>query len=392
MKIRPFDRDDVHDVASLWQYWFRDKTRDPDPALVALARRIYVDDPNADDEIRPLVAEDDAGNMLGFLGTSVMPVMLDGEERKLAGVFPSVVDPSASTSVASLLLRKFLSGPQAFTFSDGGHVKFERIWEALGGQIAQLQSVRWVKLFRPANLGAMSAGGRSSVRPFMPLLRPLAGGADWLARQVAGGRLTAGSGPKRAAGRGAPEGSAGGAGKGAAGAATGFRAEPLTPARLVEVTPAIHAKARMRPLYDEAHVAWQFGEMARITEQGEFTAHLVLTPRGEPAGWYVYYMKRGGLSRVFALEAHARFLPQVVDQLFADADRRGAAALTGRMEPRLRAPMAQRGTLLYSGASLQMVHSKDKSLMDDAQLGRLAYSRLQGENWYWWAIDSRDVP
>lgn len=377
MRIRPFEERDAADVASLWQYWFRDKTRVPDPGLEALVRRIYLDDPNVDDELRPLVAEDLAGNMLGFLGVSVMPVEVDGERRKLAGVFPSVVDPSASTSVASLLLRRFLGGPQAFTLSDGGHVKFERIWEALGGQIAQLQSLRWVKLLRPASLGTLAAAGRASVKPFAPLLRPLAGGSDWLARRVAGGRLTARApGAKPAAqAQDAP-----------------LRAEPLTPARLVEVTPAMHARARLRPLYDEAHVAWQFGEMARIVEQGEFTANLVVTPEGEPAGWYVYYLKPGGVSRVFALEAHPRYLPQVVDQLFADADARGAGAVIGRMEPRLRRPLAERGVLVYPGGSLQMVHAKDRSLMDDAQLGRLAFSRLQGENWYWWAIDSRTVP
>src|SRR5690606_23224582 len=156
------------------------------------------------------------------------------------------------------------------------------------GQIAQLQSLRWVKLLRPASLGALAAAGRASVKPFAPLLRPLAGGSDWLARRVAGGRLTARApGAKPAAqAQDAP-----------------LRAEPLTPACLVEVTPAMHARARLRPLYDEAHVAWQFGEMARIVEQGEFTANLVVTPEGEPAGWYVYYLKPGGVSRVFALRS-----------------------------------------------------------------------------------------
>lgn len=375
MKIRPFEADDAEAVASLWQYWFKDKTRVPQPGLVSLVRRIYVEDPNVDDEVRSLVAEDERGRMLGFLGVSVMPVEVDGREEKMAGIFPSVVAPDAPTSVATFLLRRFLQGPQAFTLSDGGHVKFERIWEALGGQIAQMQSLRWVKVLRPAQLGASAGAGRRGVRSLLPLLRPLARGADVAVRRVAARRFTAAP-PARAGGSRSSTGE------------VPLVTEPLTPARLIEVTPALHGAARLRPLYDEAHVAWQFGEMARISEQGEFTARLVSTPQGEPVGWFVYYMKPGGVSRVFAIEAHERYLASVVDELIGDADRRGAGALMGRMEPRLRRVIAQRTEFVYPRGSLQMVHSKDATLMQDAQLGRLAYSRLQGENWYWWALDS----
>ena len=140
MRIRPFDERDVPQVASLWQYWFRDKTRTPDADLVELVRRIYLERPGGDPDVTSLVADDGRGAMLGFLGVTATPVVVDGQHRTLAGVFPSVVAPEASTTVASLLLRKFLAGPQALTISDGGHVKFERIWTMLGGGIAPTAS------------------------------------------------------------------------------------------------------------------------------------------------------------------------------------------------------------------------------------------------------------
>jgi len=89
---------------------------------------------------------------------------------------------------------------------------------------------------------------------------------------------------------------------------------------------------------------------------------------------------------VFALEAHDRSLDGVIDHLFFEADQLGAAALIGRLEPRLRRPMVARGCLVHASGSLQFVHSHDASLMDDALLGRLAFSRLDGENWYWWRL------
>ena len=375
MKIRPFEADDAYAVASLWQYWFRDKTREPAPGLEALARRIYAERPGAHPEITSLVAEDD-GALVGFLGVTTTPVVLDGEDATLAGVFPSVVDPDrASTTVASLLLRTFLRGPQAFTLSDGGHAKFERIWETLGGRIAQLQSLRWVKAFRPATTAAraLTRGGR---RPLRPLALPVAAGADWVARRAAPNRF--GSLPPRAPRERVPP--------------VPLAGEPLTPALLAEAVERVHAGKRLRPRPEEAALAWQLGEMARIVEQGALRATLVRDPAGGVAGWYVAYVQPGGVSRVFALEALPRYVDGVIDRLFADAEAAGAGALIGRLDPALRRPMAARGCFAHAGGSLMMVHARDASLMDDAELGRLAFSRLDGENWYWWAIVSGRVP
>lgn len=292
----------------------------------------------------------------------------------MAGVFPSVIDPDASTTVASLLLRRFLAGPQEFTFSDGGHVKFERIWETLGGQIAQLQSLRWVRLLRPVEVGATFGALGKALRHLRPVVRTLARGGDHLLRSAAGRRLAVRADPNPLE--------------------QGYTSELLTPAALAAVAPELHArtKARLRPIYTETHTAWQFGEMAKIVELGQFTARLVRAPDGKPVGWFAYYLKPGGVSRVFAIEADDRQLAAVTDVLLIDADTRGAGALIGRMEPRLRRVISERTDLVYPKGSLQMVHSKDQSLMADAQLGRLAFNRLQGENWYWWALDSKVVP
>lgn len=365
VRIRPFEPSDARNVASLWQYWFRDKTREPAPGLTELATRIYHDNPNRDPEVPSLVAEGEGGRMLGFLGVTVTPVSIDGARATLACVFPSVVDPDAPTTLASLLLRKSLAGPQAFTLSDGGNVKFERIWELLGGTIAQLQSIRWVKVLRPFELGVdMLAERRRGATPWRSAA-PLARGADWAARRAAPGRLRV--------------------------ARSALRSEPLTPETLIEANASLHARKRMRPQYEAGYLRWLLDEMARSDEQGRFTATLVRDARGAVAGWYAYYLRPGGVSRVFALEAHERRLDEVIDHLFGEADAGGAAGLIGRLGPRLRGPMAAHGCLLYGGGSLQMVHSRDPSLMDDALLGRLAFSRLDGESWYWWRLIARQV-
>jgi hypothetical protein len=365
MKIRPFEPEDAAAVASLWQYWFRDKTRTPAPGMKELVTRLYVENPNSDPTIPSLVAEGGNGTMLGFLGVTVTPVRVDSAPGSLACVFPSVVDPDAPTTVASFLLRKFLTGPQVFTISDGGNVKFERIWETLGGAIGQLQSLRWVKLLRPFELGAGIVTQRRGLRPWGPVVAPVARGGDLLARRVARGRL-----------RTTP---------------SSWKGEPLSPEALIEANATLHRNARLRPDYHPEYLRWLFAEMTDIREQGSFRATLVRDDRGAVAGWYAYYLQPGGVGRVFALEAHERRLDGVIDHLFAEADAGGAGALIGRLEPRLRRPMSARGCLVHAGGSLQMLHARDRSLVDDALLGRLAFSRLEGENWYWWRIVSKTI-
>lgn len=367
MNIRPFLPEDAPAVASLWQYWFRGKTRTPDPGLTELVQRLYVEQPGVDQDVTPLVAHDEDGRMLGFLGATVAPVVVDGRPGKLAGLFPPLVDPDlAPTTVASFLLRKFLAGSQDLTMSDGGHPKFERIWETLGGMIAPIQSLRWVKLFRPAQVAQEALSGRSWVKGLRPLISPFAVGSDWLARRAVPGRLTA---------------------KGSA-----LQAETLSPESLTEANRSLHAKARLRVDYQAESLRWQFEEMARIREQGDLQTVLLRDQKDSLAGWYVYHLNPGGTSRVYMLSGSDRHLDGVIDHLFHHADQRGAAALMGRLEPRLRRPMTDRGTLIHGGGSLQMIHAKDPTLMQDAVLGRLAFSRLEGENWYWWSIISAHVP
>jgi hypothetical protein len=120
-------------------------------------------------------------------------------------------------------------------------------------------------------------------------------------------------------------------------------------------------------------------------------ATLLRTADGAPVGWWVAYLRPGGTSRVFALDGADRHLDAVVDHLFARADDAGVGAVIGRLEPRLRRTMAARGTFTHNGGSRQFVHARDATLRDDALLGRLAFSRLEGENWYWWGIEEARV-
>ncbi|MCA1789611.1 MAG: GNAT family N-acetyltransferase [Thioalkalivibrio sp.] len=279
MRIRRLEPGDVHQIADLWRYWFRDKSWTPDPDLEALVRRVYLERPEHDPEIPSLVADNGRGRIIGFLGATTVPVVVDGARGTLAGVFPPVIHPDEARTVATFLLRRFLSGPQVLTFSDGGHVKFEPIWEGLGGRISPTASIRWLKVLRPMRLGANVLRHRGGVwRMLAPLSGLVADGADALARRTLPEWL------------------------GTAGPIDGYTGIRLTPAGLIDLIECVHGDARLRPTYSERYLTWLFDAMRNIRSQGDFVATAVLAPDGSPVGWWVAYLNRGGVSRVFALD------------------------------------------------------------------------------------------
>lgn len=372
MRVRAFAEEDAAAVASLWRYWFRDKVRGPAPDLETLARRVYLERPGTDPEIVSLVAEDDAGRLAGFLGTTVTTVRVDGRTGRLAGVFPPLVDPERGpTSLASFLLRRFLTGPQDLTLSDGGHPKFERVWEALGGRVAPLASLRWVKVFRPIRLGLESGGLGASVRR---VARPLAGGLDAIGRLAAPARLTA-TPVELPGGRSAPR-------------PAQLDAQAATPGAWGAVIERLQAEARLRPIYRPVDLSWLFGQMSAIDRLGPLRVATAHDAADRPVGAWVATLPAGGLGRVFSLEADRKHEASVFAALLTDADAAGVGALTGRLAARWRRPMTDAGCFVHSGGSLQMLHAHDRTLLDDALLGRLAFSRLDAESWYWWAIPS----
>lgn len=361
MHIRPLRAADAPQVAALWQYWFRGKTRTPAPGLADYVRRLYLERPWFDPEIPSLVAEDDAGRLLGVLGSTVSRFRCGERLLRVACVMPPLVDEAiAPTTVASFLLRKYLGGPQDMTISDGGHPKFERIWEALGGEIAHLQSLRWIKVFAPLTL-ALALAGRPGLARLKGATRPF----DRLLARVR--RL------------------------GLAPAPSALSGEPLTPERLVEHLPLIRQSYRLTPDYDTGYLRWLWAEMGAIRSQGTLQA-VTVSENGQVLGWYVYYLQPRGISRVMQLAAVKPRVGEVLDHLLAHAYAGGSAALLGRLEPRLRRPLSERRCLYSDAGSLLMVHSREPALVHAVLSGQALLSRLEGENWYWWGLISPDVP
>src|ERR1700704_851225 len=144
-------RDDLAEVASLFEHVYRSGSRIPSRKLAAYFARTLFDYPGRDPDISPLVY-DDQQRILGFLGVHVRHLRFDGRSIRLACGGPLATDPQARRrGVGALLLRRFLAGPQEISTTDGANDASRRLGEAVGAQTAYLGSINWTRFLRPVS-------------------------------------------------------------------------------------------------------------------------------------------------------------------------------------------------------------------------------------------------
>ncbi len=355
--IQPLRRDDLPDVASLCELVFRSGSRTPPPGLARYFETTLLDHPWFDPELPSLVYRDEGGRIVGFLGSHVRRLTADGQPLRAAYPGQVMADPEArNKAVGALLLSRYLAGPQDVTLTDTGSEIVRRIWEARGGVADGLRCLGWVRPLRPwGSAGDYALRRFPGLKPLVALVRPVGALVD-----AAAARL-----PAVGLGAAAPE-----------TVATTLSAEDV-----VLRAGSLARAVRVRPDYDVQFLEWLLGQLTSLPSRGTPVAALVTEPSGAVLGWYVYFLKRGGISPVLQVVAFGEDAGRVLDHLFHDAFARGAAALQGRLEPELLEPLSQRSCLLHYSGYLTLIHSHRPDTIA-ALLGNDALvTRLDGD---WW--------
>lgn len=355
-EIRPLRSDEIDQVAELYRFVDRSDWRIPPAEVAPWLRRTLLDHPWADPDIPTLVYVD-GGEIMGFIGSHVRRMCFDGRPMRTAAAGPLIAHPDVrSRGVGAQLWRHYLAGPQELTVTDGASDEMRAIFELIGGQMMHPSCLAWARVFRPWAFG----GDRilHSTVMLRERVKPRARGA-WRALD----RVTRPRVPYFAP-HGEPP----------------TTREELTPALVLEHLPAMTRSVRLHPDYDERFLEWLFAELHHNRTWGEPVRRLVRDAGGRAIGWYVYFLDRGGPSQVVQVAARDHRVGAVLDDLFADADSRGATALVGRVEPRLLTGLAHRGAM-YRYSPRALVHAQDDELLGVITSGRALLSRLDAE---WW--------
>ncbi len=354
--IRALEREDLPGVAALYASVMRVGRPTSLSALSTYLERTLLDHPWADADIPSLVWVDD-GEILGFLGSYVRHSCLDGRPIRIASSGQLVVEPSARRrGVGALLMRRHFLGAQELTFTDAATEVVRRIWENLGGETAHLRCIGWTRVFRPVSAAndfflrrpaSLQQVGRAVARPI---------------DAVAAVPLR----PRHA----------------------GDRSVSLSPQELANRLADVVAPLRFYPAYDGAFLQWLFGELRSVTSEGSFVANVVEDGH-RIKGWYWYFLRPHGVSKVLQIAATERAVEDVIDNLFEHAASHDVAALHGRVEPLLLEPLSRRRCILrYTGGAL--VHSKDDAVIQAATSRDALLTRADGDWWMGHHLVARD--
>jgi hypothetical protein len=350
--IRPLEKDDLAQVASLLELVMRSGSRMPPRRLAAYLGR-FVDHPWADPDVPSLVYQDQAGRIVGFIGSHVRRLRFDGQGIRVGFTGQLMSDPDVrNRGVGALLLRRYLAGPQDMTMTSATG-QTTRMWKALGGQEFCLGSIRWI---RPFNLRSTAghalehfdkAGWKPVAGPLLSAVQAVTDRQPAVSLRV-------------------PE--------------PATSAEDLSPEALIEYLPSISDRLRLRPDYDQKFLDWLFGEMAEVKSRGDLVKRLVHDPTGRVLGWYVTYLQPNGISQVIQIGAKERDVDAVLDHLLHDAQRSGVALLFGQLEPILLEPLRSRRCIFHPGGNF-LVHSRNANMLNAVLAGQAMVSRMEGEGW-----------
>jgi hypothetical protein len=351
--IRPLERSDLARAATLYDIGFRDGCHPADPAVARFLERTLIDDPCSDPELPSLLATDEEGRAIGFIGAGVRRMRLGERPVRLRITSHFAVDPQARQPLAGpQLIRHILDGPQDATVTDTATDTVRQMWLKLGGRMLYPQCIEWIRIFRPWRIAARLAARGRSATP-----QPL----RWLAAAL--------DVPTAAAAR-----------RYLRPAPAVPRIEPLTADAFLEALPVVTQGLDLFPDYDETFLDWLFNELPRVYRDGTVVRNLVLGNNGRPVGWYIYILRPESVSELLQLAATERGVEEVLDHLLFHADAHGSAALRGRLEPALVEPMARRRSILrYTGRAL--IHSRNADVLQAAAMGDALLTKLEGE---WW--------
>lgn len=356
--IRALVEDDLPGVAELFGRVYPDHRWTSQALCESYFHEILFNNPWRDLELPSWVAEE-SGRIFGLYAVLPRRMLLRGRPLRVAVGCQFMVDPDKRHSLIALqLLQACISGPQDLTLADGASDQARRMWVGIGGTAPLLYSFHWIRPLRPARYALSVLQSRAVLPAALTLAaRPLGALIDALAVRLRPNGFHRESGE--------------------------LADDALELAAMLDHLPAILGDNGLQPVYDAGSLAWLLEQTGRKTRDGKLRARAVFDTESERRliGWYLYYVRSGGVSEVVQLAARDGMYGRVLQQLLADAWRHGAAAVRGRLDPRYAQELSDRHCWFRMEGPWTLVHSPRPEVIDAIQQGDAFLSRLEGE---WW--------
>jgi hypothetical protein len=354
--VREFRREHIPQVAALWLKAFRHLKEPASEALQNYFRKIFFEGPWRDESLPSLLYEEEGRGIVGFLGVFPRVMTFNGRPIKVAVATQLMVDEGAAYSAAKLM-RKFFAGKQDLSLSDGCNDESERLWQAAGGESALLYSLNWIRVLRPtgyviSRLNRWEAMSAAKAPRLMCQALDAAVVRSWVGRYWL----------------------------------------PETAGTVVEEDPAdeqlhwcirhLSGNPALQPQYELDSFRWLLSRAGEKKRHGALRKGLVRdATNGGILGWFLYYSEPGGIGQVLQFGGKPKSMGKVLNQLFYQAWKHGAIALSGKLDPRYARDLARnRCRLDWAGYGV-VVQSRNREILNAVRQGDAFMSRLEGE---WW--------
>lgn len=297
------------------------------------------------------------GTLAGFYAVMPRPMSLYGRPVRAAVGCQISVAPEFRHSLATLqLVQACLRGPQQLTIADNAHDRSRRMWIGLGGSVPALYGLNWIRPLHPAQFALALLAGRGRIgAPLARLSWPLAALADRRLARPADEPVDP--------------------------AAAALAEEDLDAATMLAEFESMAGGRALRPDYGREALEWLLRQVGSHGGLGRLRARGLRDGDGRLAGWYLYYVRRGGIGEVLQVAASKGRYGSVLDRLLQDAARHGAAGLRGRLDPRRIDEHASRRCWFAREGRCTLVHSREPGVLDAFRRGEAFLSRMEGE---WW--------
>lgn len=361
MSVRPFAETDIPRVVDLYWRFMRRREDAPPAELPALFRRLYFENPWVDPAYPSLVCEDKKGEVVGFLGIIPRKMSFCGHPFRVGYGGNFIADPGARASLAAQrLLGTYMGGKYQVWQTDSANDVSRALLERLGFRTIPALNLHWVRPLKPAQY-ALYALSRAVSSPTVNALRSVAKPFSALADMVAG---KVSFSPFHES-------------------ETHLSGSELDPETLQQCLADFRDGYSIWADYDLNALRWLLGFMDRDTVRGRVRKILVRDDGNKIAGWYIYYVKPGGVGEVVQVGTSKSSTKDVLEHLFQDAVRQGVIGLHGIVDRQRLADFSEKGCLFTCRGGWNVAFSRDAQILDALERGDAFVTRLDGE----WCLD-----
>jgi hypothetical protein len=297
------------------------------------------------------VCVDDKDKVIGFIGVLSRHMTYNKAPLNVAVAHRFLVDPQrASSMLAVRLMKRFLSGPQDLSLSDGANDQGKKFWIGCGGHVSWLYSIDWMKLILPMSycLHVASRKNHRWLASLLPLCKPLDRVGLWLFNRTSLQDTEE------------------------------LQREPLTPGPLLECIQQSSAVKSLAPVYTRQEIQWLYQFMAANATRGQLEGCLLRDGSAGIIGCYLYYFGPNGVAEIMLLCARKKFEKQVYQHLLVELKGKQAIGVVGRIEPDFM-PAFGENRVLFKRGCWAMIYSRRSELLEAVSSGNVFFSKLEGE-------------